>query len=65
MTKHKAGDPADFPEKTREPDATLRVGPHGLLIPRQTFEAWEARLTAEVGFSKAAIAAELCRRLGL
>lgn len=65
MTKSKAGDPADFPNKTKEPDATIRVGPHQIIIPRTTFEAWEAQLTAEVGFAKSAIALELRRRLGL
>lgn len=65
MSKHKAGDPADFPQPTKQPDATIRVGPHQIIIPRTTFEEWEAKLTAEVGFAKSAIALELRRRLGL
>lgn len=65
MKQKKAGFPADFPEKTKQPDATLRVGPHVITIARQEFEAWEAKLASEVGFSKAAISAELRRRLGL
>ncbi|BCH55255.1 hypothetical protein ACQZ61_06535 [Agrobacterium vitis] len=65
MKKQKADYPADFPEKTKQPDATVRVGPHVIPVSRATFEAWEAKLTAQVGFSRAAIAEELCRRLGL
>lgn len=65
MKNHTADDPADFSDRSKPSDATLRIGPHVFLVPRDEYEAWERNLLATTGASRPAIAAELRRRLGL
>lgn len=65
MPVKKTPPPDRFPVTEKPMEATLRIGPHMVAVPREVFEKWESDIAAEVGFSRQAITAEIKRRLGL
>ncbi|MGV1894801.1 hypothetical protein [Agrobacterium vitis] len=54
MKKQKADYPADFPEKTKQPDATVRVAATGYEATVMMRMIWNGKLQAGVSFAEVA-----------
>lgn len=65
MKKQKTPPPPEFRASDQPMAATIRIGPHVVKIPRESFDRWESEIAAEVGFSKDAITTEIKRRLAI